>query len=70
MRAEQKFMVLGFILSLFLGTSFVILMNSPIQANRNSLIAREIVSQINEEKLALQKKREANRCIVERTQRD
>ncbi len=55
MRAEQKFMVLGFILSLFLGTSFVILMNSPIQANRNSLIAREIVSQINEEKLALQK---------------
>ncbi|MDO5095328.1 MAG: DUF881 domain-containing protein [Peptostreptococcaceae bacterium] len=55
MRADQKFMVLGFILSLFLGTSFVILMNSPIQANRNSFIAREIVSQINEEKLALQK---------------
>lgn len=54
MSAERKFMVLGFILSLFLGTSFVILLNSPIQENRSSLIAREIVSQINEEKKALQ----------------
>ena len=55
MSADKKFMVLGFMLSLFLGTSFVILLNSPIQANRNSFIAREIVSQINDEKLALQK---------------
>lgn len=43
-------------LSIFLGATFIILLNSPIQGNRNSYLSREIASQINMEKEELKKK--------------
>lgn len=58
MNAKQKMMLACCIFSIFLGMTFKILLNSPIQGNKNSLISREIVSQINNEKLELKKDEE------------
>ena len=55
MNAKQRMIAACFILSILLGMTFKILLNSPIQGNRNSYISREIVSQINNEKLELKK---------------
>ncbi len=55
MNAKQKMIVACFILSIFLGMTFKVLLNSPIQGNRNSFVSREIVSQINLEKSELKK---------------
>lgn len=52
---KNKFFIYVFILSLFLGITFSVLLNSPIKGNENSFISREIANKINDEKLELKK---------------
>ncbi len=58
MNASNKQVLSYFILSLFLGIALVILLNSPIQGNPNSMISREFASQINQEREQLKKNQE------------
>ena len=53
---KRKFAFNVFILAIFLGITFVVLLNSPVQGNRNSYLSRETASQINIEKTELKKK--------------
>lgn len=53
---KDKSLASIFTLSIILGATFIILLNSPIQGNKNSYLSREIASQINMEKEELKKK--------------
>lgn len=55
MNKEKNFVIIRLVLSILLGITFVMLLNSPIKGNSNSYISREIASQINQEKSLLQK---------------
>lgn len=47
-------LTISFLLSLFLGITFIHLLNTPIQRNANGYLSREIVSRVHNERLELQ----------------
>lgn len=55
---KKVFLVISFFLSLILGSSFVILLNTPIYNDPKVHLSREIISRVTNEKLELQKDEE------------